>query len=251
MISLKSSREIEIMRRANLIVAEVLQELKRRAVPGVTTLDLDAIAEEMTLKRKAIPAFKGYNVAGRIFPRCLCASVNEEIVHGIPKNRPLHEGDIVGLDFGVICDGYYGDSAITVGVGRVGEEAQRLMDVTEQSLYEGRWWLPYAQQIEIRRRSHVFEFPIRDIIRGRWEFAEYEFGIALPPGFRGAPAYSGLRVPVPDTIRWTASLREAAESADPFDRRQFEELKDRAQELVASRMLEGLPARRFRFFDPR
>ncbi len=137
MISLKSSREIETMRRANLIVAEVLQELKQRVAPGITTLDLDAIAEEITLKRKAIPAFKGYNVAGRVFPRCLCASVNEEIVHGIPINRPLREGDIVGLDFGVICDGYYGDSAITVGVGRVSEEARRLMEVTEQSLYEG------------------------------------------------------------------------------------------------------------------
>lgn len=137
MISLKSAREIEIMKRANLIVAEVLQELKRRVAPGVTTLDLDAIAEEMTLKKGAIPAFKGYNVAGRIYPRCLCASVNEEIVHGIPSNRVLREGDIIGLDYGVIYEGFYGDSAITVGVGKVSEEAQRLMDVTEQSLYKG------------------------------------------------------------------------------------------------------------------
>ena len=125
------------MRRANLVVAEVLQELKRRVAPGITTLDLDAIAEEMTLKKNAIPAFKGYNVAGRIYPRCLCASVNEEIVHGIPANRALREGDIVGLDYGVIYEGFYGDSAITVGVGRISEEAQRLMEVTEQSLAEG------------------------------------------------------------------------------------------------------------------
>jgi len=136
-ISLKSSREIETMRRANVIVAEVLQELKQRVAPGVTTLELDAIAEEMTLKKKAIPAFKGYNVAGRIYPRCLCASVNDEIVHGIPTNRALREGDIIGLDYGVIFEGYYGDSAITVGVGRVSEEARRLMEVTERSLYEG------------------------------------------------------------------------------------------------------------------
>jgi methionyl aminopeptidase len=129
-IALKSAREIEIMRRANVIVAEVLQELKRQVAPGVTTLDLDAIAEEMTLSRKAIPAFKGYNVAGRVYPRCLCASVNDEIVHGIPSSRELREGDIVGLD-------YYGDSAITVGVGKVNEAAQRLMDVTEASLYKG------------------------------------------------------------------------------------------------------------------
>jgi len=136
-ISLKSAREIEIMKRANLIVAEVLQELKRQVAPGVTTLDLDAIAEEMTLKKGAIPAFKGYNVAGRIYPRCLCASVNDEIVHGIPSNRVLREGDIIGLDYGVIYEGFYGDSAITVGVGKVNAQAQRLMDVTEQSLYKG------------------------------------------------------------------------------------------------------------------
>ena len=137
MISLKSPREIEIMRRANVIVAEVLQELKARIAPDVTTLELDTIAEDLTLKKKAVPAFKGYSVAGRVYPRCLCASINEEIVHGIPSNRPLREGDIVGLDYGVIYDGFYGDAAITVGVGKVNEEAQRLMDVTEQSLYRG------------------------------------------------------------------------------------------------------------------
>ena len=137
MISLKSPREIEIMRRANVIVAEVLQELKARVAPDVTTLELDAIAEELTLKKKAVPAFKGYSVGGRVYPRCLCASINEEIVHGIPSNRPLREGDIIGLDYGVIYDGFYGDSAITVGIGKVSEDAQRLLDVTEQSLYRG------------------------------------------------------------------------------------------------------------------
>jgi methionyl aminopeptidase len=136
-ISLKSAREIEIMRRANLIVAEVLQELKRRVAPGVTTLELDAIAEELTLNKKAIPAFKGYNVAGRVYPCCLCASINDEIVHGIPSKRALREGDIIGLDYGVIYEGYYGDSAITVGIGPVSGDAQRLMDITEQSLYKG------------------------------------------------------------------------------------------------------------------
>ena len=137
MISLKSPREIEIMRRANLIVAEVLQELKSKITPGMTTLDLDRVAEEVTLKRNAIPAFKGYAVGGRIFPRCLCASINEEIVHGIPSNRTLKEGDIIGLDYGVIYEGFYGDSAITVGVGKISDEAKRLMEITEQSLYDG------------------------------------------------------------------------------------------------------------------
>jgi methionyl aminopeptidase len=125
------------MRRANVIVAEVLQELKRRVAPGVTTLELDAVAEEMTVKRNASPAFKGSSVAGRVYPRCLCASVNDEIVHGIPSNRALRQGDIVGLDYGVIYEGFYGDSALTVGVGKVSEEAQRLMEVTERSLYAG------------------------------------------------------------------------------------------------------------------
>ncbi len=137
MIALKSAREIDIMRRANVIVAEVLQELTQRVAPGVTTLELDAIAEEMTLKKKAVPAFKGYNVAGRVYPRCLCASINEEIVHGIPTDRELRDGDIVGLDYGVIYQGFYGDSAVTVGVGQVSSEALRLMQVTEQALYRG------------------------------------------------------------------------------------------------------------------
>jgi methionyl aminopeptidase len=137
MISLKSAREIEIMRRANVIVAQVLQELKNKVAPGVTTLELDTLAEELTLKEKAVPAFKGYAVGGRVFPRCLCVSINEEIVHGIPSERVLCEGDIVGLDYGVICNGFYGDAAITVGVGQVSEDAKRLMEVTERALYNG------------------------------------------------------------------------------------------------------------------
>jgi len=136
-IALKSAREIEIMKRANIIVAEVLRELREKVAAGVTTLELDAIAEELTLKKNAIPAFKGYNVAGRVYPRCLCASINEEIVHGIPANRALREGDIIGLDYGVIYEGFYGDSAVTVGVGRVSDKARRLMEVTEIALYKG------------------------------------------------------------------------------------------------------------------
>jgi methionyl aminopeptidase len=137
MITIKSAREIDVMRRANVIVAEVLQELRRVLRPGVTTLELDEIAEELTLKKNATPAFKGYQVAGRIYPRSLCASINDEIVHGIPSARALKEGDIIGLDYGVIYQGYYGDSAVTVGVGKVSEEAERLMRVTEQALYRG------------------------------------------------------------------------------------------------------------------
>jgi len=137
MISLKSAHEIGIMRRANVIVAEILQELKKKVVPGVSTAELDALAEELIYKKKAHPAFKGYTMAGKVFPCVLCTSVNDEIVHGIPSDRTLVEGDIIGLDFGVVYEGFYGDSAVTLGVGEVGEEAQRLMQVTEEALYQG------------------------------------------------------------------------------------------------------------------
>ena len=137
MITLKSAREIEVMRRANVIVAEILAELRDKVAAGVTTLELDSLAEELTYKKKATPAFKGYQMAGRVYPRSLCVSVNDEIVHGIPSGRVLKDGDIVGLDFGVIYEGFYGDSAVTVGVGAITEDARRLMQVTEQALYRG------------------------------------------------------------------------------------------------------------------
>lgn len=137
MIFLKSPREIELMRRVNVIVAEILEELKEKAGPGVTTLELDAVAEDLTYKKKARPAFKGYTMAGRVYPRTLCTSINEEIVHGIPSDRALKGGDIIGLDFGVIYEGFYGDAAVTVGIGKVSEEARRLMRITEGALYKG------------------------------------------------------------------------------------------------------------------
>jgi methionyl aminopeptidase len=137
MIFIKSTREIAIMRQANVIVAEILEELKSAAAPGVTTFELDALAEELTYKKKAKPAFKGYAVAGRVYPHSLCTSVNEEVVHGMPSRRALKEGDIVGLDFGVIYEGFYGDSAVTLAIGEITSEARRLMEVTRESLYRG------------------------------------------------------------------------------------------------------------------
>ena len=135
MIVLKRPEEIEIMRAANVIVAEVLAELRDAVRPGVTTGELDRIAEDLTRKRGAVPAFKGYTVAGRVFPASLCASVNDEVVHGIPSGtRVLREGDIVGLDFGVAYRGYYGDAAITVGVGAVSADAAELMRTTHEAL---------------------------------------------------------------------------------------------------------------------
>ncbi len=138
MIVLKSREEIERMRVASAIVAEVLAALRERAKPGVTTAELDEVAEELTRKRGAKPAFKGYVVQGRVFPATVCISVNEEVVHGVPsKRRVLKEGDIVGLDFGVSVDGYFGDAAMTVPIGKVPQKAQRLMDVTKAALEAG------------------------------------------------------------------------------------------------------------------
>ena len=118
---------------ANRIVAEILEGVKEKVQPGVETRELDELAEELCRKHKVQPAFKGY----RGYPRSLCVSVNEEVVHGIPGPRRLKAGDLVSLDFGVKYDGYYGDAAITVGVGDVGEKARALMAATEKSLYAG------------------------------------------------------------------------------------------------------------------
>jgi methionyl aminopeptidase len=138
MIFLKSQQEIEIMRAANVIVAEVLAELQQRVAPGVTTAELDRIAEDMTRRRGASPAFKGYEVGGRVFPRSVCISINDEIVHGIPSDRrPLRTGDIVSLDFGVRYQGFYGDAAVTVAVGQIDVEAERLMSATQDALWAG------------------------------------------------------------------------------------------------------------------
>jgi methionyl aminopeptidase len=134
MIHLKSAKEIEIMKGASRIVAEILLALREIAREGATTADIDKVAEELTLKKKAKPAFKGY----RGFPASLCISVNDQVVHGIPSpKRVLKNGDIVGLDFGVIYDGYYGDSAMTVAIGQIPSDVDRLLKVTEQCLYKG------------------------------------------------------------------------------------------------------------------
>lgn len=137
MIELKTSAEIDKMRRPAAIVAEILTTLRGMVRPGVTTGDLDRTAEKMIHNAGARSAFKNYRVGSAVFPAVLCASVNEEIVHGIPSDRELVEGDIIGLDFGVEHGGYYGDSAYTVAVGTIDEESRRLLEVTESSLYAG------------------------------------------------------------------------------------------------------------------
>jgi methionyl aminopeptidase len=133
MIILKSKSEIDKIRVACHIVAEVLQELVRASRPGVSTLELDAWAEKAIRARGAVPAFKGY----RGFPKTLCVSVNEQVVHGIPSKRRLKEGDIVGLDLGAKWDGYYGDAAVTVPVGCITPVAESLLATAREALYLG------------------------------------------------------------------------------------------------------------------
>ncbi|MBN1546307.1 MAG: type I methionyl aminopeptidase [Syntrophaceae bacterium] len=132
MVNLRRPEEIEKIRTSNLIVAEILKELRSLVKPGITTKELDLYSEELAKKRKAKPAFKGYNG----YPFALCASVNSVVVHGMPSDRKLVTGDILSLDFGICYDGYYGDSAITVPVGQVSSEAERLMRCTEKALYK-------------------------------------------------------------------------------------------------------------------
>ena len=131
MIIRKSRLEIERMRVAGQIVARVLKRLSEVAEPGITTLDLDQEAERMIVSAGAYPTFKGYNG----YPRSICASINDEVVHGIPSKRKLSEGDIVGIDCGATYMGYVGDAAVTLPIGNVSDAAKRLLDATRQSLY--------------------------------------------------------------------------------------------------------------------
>lgn len=133
MILVKSSTEIEYMRESGKIVAKVHSVLKDMIKPGITTKELDEIAERIILEHGAQPAFKGYGG----FPATICASVNEEVVHGIPGDRMLREGDIISIDVGALKNGYYGDSAKTYPVGQISTKAEKLIRVTRESFYEG------------------------------------------------------------------------------------------------------------------
>ncbi|HHY38795.1 MAG TPA: type I methionyl aminopeptidase [Clostridia bacterium] len=133
MIILKSRRELKIMKKAGLVAANTTRILREAIAPGVRTRDLDIIAEDYMRKSGAYPAFKGY----RGFPASICTSINDQVVHGIPGDRILKEGDIISIDLGTILDGFYSDTAFTVGVGEISEEAKRLLAVTEESLWVG------------------------------------------------------------------------------------------------------------------
>lgn len=133
-VEIKNREEIALMREAGRIVCEILDELEQAVAPGVTTWDLDALAEKLIYQKGARPAFKGYHG----FPACLCASINHEVLHGIPsKRRQLREGDLMKLDFGVVYRGFFGDSARTVPVGKVTAEALALLNTTREALHKG------------------------------------------------------------------------------------------------------------------
>jgi methionyl aminopeptidase len=133
MIIIKNDMEIEYMRRAGRLVGETLARLEEAIKPGITTAELDKIAEEFILKHNAKPSFKGYHG----FPASICASTNNEVVHGIPAGRVLEDGDIISIDCGVILNGYQGDAARTIPVGKVSTEAERLIKVTKESFFKG------------------------------------------------------------------------------------------------------------------
>ncbi len=133
MIYLKTDEEIELLRASNMLVAKTLGEIAKAVKPGVTTLELDKIAEEFIRDNGGIPGFLGYQG----FPNTLCTSVNEQVVHGIPNNDPLKEGDVVSVDCGVLLNEFYGDSAYTFAVGEVSKEVADLLKSTKESLYKG------------------------------------------------------------------------------------------------------------------
>ncbi|MCH8310885.1 MAG: type I methionyl aminopeptidase [Chloroflexi bacterium] len=137
-ITIKSRRELKLMIEAGQIVASAKAKLAEATAPGIETRELDAIAENEIRRHGAIPSFKGYQAGATVpFPASICVSINDEIVHGIPSKRKLNEGEIISIDIGAIFHGLHADSAFTIGVGQVSEEAQRLMDATRESLNRG------------------------------------------------------------------------------------------------------------------
>jgi methionyl aminopeptidase len=191
----KSQSEIEKMRKSGRIVREILDELRAMVAPGVTTMDLEKAAERKILESGAKPAFKGYYD----YPCVLCTSVNEEIVHGIPSaKRVLKAGDIVSIDCGVVRHGYYGDAAITVAVGdTVSPERQKLLEVTEQSLYKA------IEQVKIGNRVSDIGWAVQEFVEANGfsvvrEFVGHGIGTKLHeepqvPNFRSGGADTRLR----------------------------------------------------------
>lgn len=177
-ILIKSPAEIEIMQEANQIVAEVLCLMEKRAVPGISTFDLDQMAEQLCRERNSVPAFKGYHG----FPSSLCVSLNEEVVHGIPsRKRKLKKGDILSVDFGVCYKGFFGDSAITIPVGKVKKEIHDLLVTTDESLHRG------IEQVVIGNRINDISRAVQECVEARGfsivrQFVGHGIGSSLHEG---------------------------------------------------------------------
>jgi len=200
MILLKSPQEIARMEKANRIVAEILEEVKERVRPGVETRELDEVAEAGCRRHKVEPAFKGY----RGYPASVCVSVNEEVVHGIPGPRRLKDGDLVSLDFGVRCNGYYGDSALTLAVGEVAPQALKLLAATRESLDAA------IAQVKVGARLSDISHAVQTLVEGQGfavirEFVGHGIGRSLhedpqipnfgPPG-RGPLLQAGMTMAI-------------------------------------------------------
>lgn len=159
MIYIKSKKEIDQIRESCKIVAETLQLLKHNVRPGITTLELDKIAEDYILSNNATAPFKGYSQAGCFnFPGSICTSVDDEVVHGIPGSKVLKEGEIISLDVGVLKNGFYGDAALSVAVGEVDEAKKKLLKVTEESLYKG------IEEAKENNKVEDISFAIQDYV---------------------------------------------------------------------------------------
>ena len=173
-IKIKSKEEIECLQRAGKILSVIVQELKSSLRAGITTKDIDRRVEELIRRYKVQSAFKGY----RGFPNCSCVSVNEEVVHGIPGNKIIKEGDIVSVDVGIVFENYFSDTAFTVGIGRIDSVLERLLDVTEKALYKG------IEQALVDRHLSDISFAIQKFVEAHQlsvvrDFVGHGIGLAL------------------------------------------------------------------------
>jgi methionyl aminopeptidase len=157
MVRIKTKREIGLIRESSKIVADVLKLVGAQVKPGVTTIELDRLAEDFIRSTGGVPAFKGYSQSkSNLFPATLCTSIDDEVVHGIPTNRVLRDGEILSVDVGVKKDGYFGDGAYTFAVGEVSEEKHRLLKATEESLYKG------IEQAVAGKRVHDISYAVQE-----------------------------------------------------------------------------------------
>jgi methionyl aminopeptidase len=158
-IYIKTKKEIDFIRESCRIVAETLKLVANNVRPGVKTIELDHIAEEYILSNNAKAAFKGYSQAGSYdYPASICVSIDDEVVHGIPGERVLKEGEIVSIDIGVLKNGYFGDAAVSVAVGEISSDKKKLLEVTEKSLYEG------IKEAKVNNRVHDISFAVQNYV---------------------------------------------------------------------------------------